>query len=737
MSFGASNGITLNASANRGKGNADGEDAIQRNTHIVAGNTVRIESGADTTLAGAAVDAKTVQADVGADLHIVSRQDTSTFQSDQKSSGWGVSLCIPPICYGASSVSASSAAQNIESDFASVTEQSGIKAGDGGFQVNVKGDTTLVGGAITSSDKAIEENRNRFETGGDLKLSDVKNHAEYKAEGYALSATVAVGGADKNDKPTPEQKEKAPAVAAKNEGSAGIGEDSGRAESTTLAAISGVAGNKAARTGDAETGIQPIFDKNRVQKEIDAQIKITAEFGKAASKAVGDYATQKYNELKASDPDEAAKWDEGGVYRVMAHALVGGLTGGTAGALGAGAAALSADALNKLTEDMPIGVRNAVGAAVAAGIGAVTGGTAGAVTAFNADMNNRQLHPTEAQWIKDNAKRYAQQRGISEEEAQRQLARQAYRQVQFGAEGDWDPSASAFLSQAKGMLPPEGASGPGYMFFATPQQKASMQMYVDSLPVLANFYIANDLKLPDAQTIAASLAKDTRQRELYAGLTMAAGAASAVVALAGVSPALLTWVLVNPDKAVETGLITAETAAGIVSGAITPGSVSEGLGQNLGRALTAAEKAAVQELKVVLKAVAQQKTVALQEKRVDELVTLFNKHDVNDSLTVGGKSYAATTNYSGTTKTFDTSGVPAKELEAQVFGYARELAGGKKLTAVDAGVWAVKLDDGTTLNVRSVSSSNVSRWTIDVQGNGSLKSLNPSYRNNSYELKFK
>ncbi|WP_156406293.1 hemagglutinin repeat-containing protein [Hydrogenophaga sp. Root209] len=91
VSFGASNGITFNASANKARGNADGQDAIQRNTHIVAGNTARIESGADTTLAGASVTGKTVQAEVGGSLNIESRQDTSTFTSDQQSSGFGLS----------------------------------------------------------------------------------------------------------------------------------------------------------------------------------------------------------------------------------------------------------------------------------------------------------------------------------------------------------------------------------------------------------------------------------------------------------------------------------------------------------------------------------------------------------------------------------------------------------------------------------------------------------------------
>lgn len=736
LSFGASSGITFNASANKADGKAEGQDLTQRNTHIVAGQTARIESGGDTRLAGAVVSGETVQAEVGGDLLIESRRDTQRFKSDQSSSGWGVSLCIPPFCYGASSVSASGEAQKVESEYAGVGEQSGLRAGDGGFQVDVGGHTTLKGGAITSTDKAIEEGRNRFVRGGELILGDVENHARYEAQGYGVNVAVAVEGGKAT---APEQRHKGPAVPARNEGGAGIGEDSGEARSTTKAAISGVAGDKGARTGDQESGLAPIFDRAKVQKELDAQIRITAEFGKGASKAIGDYATKQYDELKDSDPDEAAKWAEGGIYRSMAHAVVGGLTGGAAGAAGAGAAALSADALNRLTENMPEGVRNAVGTTIAAGLGAATGGTAGATTAFNADLNNRQLHPTEAQWIKDNAKRFAQQQGISEEAAQQQLARQAYRQVQYGAEGEWDAAASAFLSHAKGMLPADGNSGPGYMFFATPDQKAAMQMYVGTLPALADFYIHNGLKLPDAQAVASSLAKDSRQRELYAGLTVGAGAASSVLALAAVSPSLLTWALVNPEKAVQTGLITAETAAGIASGAITPTSMTEALGQNLGRALSATEKAAVLELSVTLKAVAQQKAVVVQEQRVGELVTLFNKQSSVDDLVLGGKSYVATTNPAGTVKTFDTSGLSAAELEKQVFEYAGELSAGKALAPhpTASGVWFAKLDDGTTINVRSVSSSEVSRWTIDVKNNPELQAIKQTYTENHYEIKFK
>ena len=51
------------------------------------------------------------------------------------------------------------------------------------------------------------------------------------------------------------------------------------------------------RTGDAETGIGKIFDADKVQKEINAQVQITQTFGQQASRAVGDYAQIQRNAL--------------------------------------------------------------------------------------------------------------------------------------------------------------------------------------------------------------------------------------------------------------------------------------------------------------------------------------------------------------------------------------------------------------------------------------------------------
>lgn len=54
------------------------------------------------------------------------------------------------------SASANVGQQKMKSEFASVMEQSGIKAGDGGFQLDVKGGTSLIGGAGWRSQRGAE-----------------------------------------------------------------------------------------------------------------------------------------------------------------------------------------------------------------------------------------------------------------------------------------------------------------------------------------------------------------------------------------------------------------------------------------------------------------------------------------------------------------------------------------------------------------------------------------------------
>jgi filamentous hemagglutinin len=338
--------------------------------------------------------------DVGGNLNIESLQDLSTYDSKQQSMGGSLS-----VGYGRMSGSVSLSKSTVNSNFASVTEQSGIKAGDDGFDVNVKGATDLKGAVIASTDKAVAEGKNSFATGS-LTMSDIENKAEYEAKGVGVTLGMSANAA----KTTPQGT------------SAGFGHDSGNAASTTKSGVSGIAGNQDVRTDDAETGIQKIFDADKVQKEVDAQMLITQKFGEQASKAVGDYADKQMKEalakrnqaaaLPADDPQIATlladaqsledQWGANGIARLGAHTLIGGLTGGVGGAAGAAAGTLTAPAVAKALADAGVSsplantltelASTAAGAVAGGATGSNAGALAGAGAALNEAANNYLKH---------------------------------------------------------------------------------------------------------------------------------------------------------------------------------------------------------------------------------------------------------------------------------------------------------------------------------------------------------
>lgn len=161
---GQQNGFTLELGASVGRGKADGKDESWAHSHVTAGNVLAIQSGGDTTLKGATGEADGHRV-VGGDLLLESLQDGSKYASSNKSAGIGVSLCVPPYCTGSSSVSANASTGAINSDFKSVTEQTGLRAGDGGFQIDVQNNTRLIGSVIASSDRAIADGLNLLTTG--------------------------------------------------------------------------------------------------------------------------------------------------------------------------------------------------------------------------------------------------------------------------------------------------------------------------------------------------------------------------------------------------------------------------------------------------------------------------------------------------------------------------------------------------------------------------------------------
>lgn len=187
ISQGANTGITVSATG--AKGASDGAETTWSNSHVHAGNTLSLESGGDTLLKGATASGRQVVAEVGGSLGIESLQDTATFDSQQKN--WGFSLTLGP----SPGVSISAGKSNAAGDYASVTEQSGLYAGDEGFAVKVQGHTDLNGGVVASSQTAVEQNKNHFET-GTLVTRDIENLsvAEAKSSGFSLSSDMFTQG---------------------------------------------------------------------------------------------------------------------------------------------------------------------------------------------------------------------------------------------------------------------------------------------------------------------------------------------------------------------------------------------------------------------------------------------------------------------------------------------------------------------------------------------------------------
>lgn len=421
---GSGAGVGFTASASSGKGNAEGESLSHTNTHVRAGERVSIESGEDTLLAGAVVSADRVEADIGGDLLIESLQDSASYRERSKQSSASAT-------FGAGAGGSFSASKtDIQSEYASVGEQSAIRAGDGGFGIKVEGKTVLKGGAITSTQVAVDERRNGFESDGGVELEDVHNEARYKAKARSVGAGMYVADKKNGDGITALGPDGQPAQDVSRPSGVGLGEDKGHASSTTRSGISGIAGDKDARTGDPETGLAPIFDKDRASEEVNAQTVITRNGMPLLTRGWGDQADAQRDKLKkeaeqldAGDPAraqllaEADRWDEGGVYRAAGHAVIGGLSGGAQGAVGAGGASLAAPGLNDVQHQLQtaledVGVnpevaKGVAGLGMAGGLAAITaaadGGTAGAGAAFNTDLNNRQLHPTEKQRIREMA----------------------------------------------------------------------------------------------------------------------------------------------------------------------------------------------------------------------------------------------------------------------------------------------------------------------------------------------
>uniref|UniRef100_UPI001F14C0A9 VENN motif pre-toxin domain-containing protein n=1 Tax=Neisseria yangbaofengii TaxID=2709396 RepID=UPI001F14C0A9 len=263
------------------------------------------------------------------------------------------------------------------------SEQSGIFAGDDGFQVNVANHTDLKGGIITATETAESEGRNRFQTAS-ISHGDIENHSRYEGDGFGIGVSGSISGQSLGQT-APAADSRIQTVATKNgiDSSIGYGSDGGSQSSVTRSGIgtrniiigNDTDGTQAAavytgtRTETAEQNsgrLNNIFDKERVQSEIDLQRKVSQEFSKnvqevrteinhkaegykALAKAAEDKAAQAlqngdlnaYREAVQTANEhhqKADNWQKGGV---ALAAVATGLSAPTDSALGIAAAAAS------------------------------------------------------------------------------------------------------------------------------------------------------------------------------------------------------------------------------------------------------------------------------------------------------------------------------------------------------------------------------------------------------------
>lgn len=232
-----------------------------------------------------------------------------------------------------------------------------------------------------------------------------------------------------------------------------------------LAKFGSYLGAQGAVQAVAQTAIQGGSLGGNLQTALTGQMQHLLQAG--VFNAVGDFADGKW--LKS------VSWDDGSPEKIALHAVMGGLlseaTGGDfkTGALAAGANELLIERLSgalKGDKGLELMVSQLIGVAAAT----ATGGdpAKAAELAKNATAYNRQLHPDEIKFASDEerVKRYAEQAGISEDDARRELLRTAAAMVDKG----WNDSLSELdgnTLQAASFLRAESSQSQSELFRVT------------------------------------------------------------------------------------------------------------------------------------------------------------------------------------------------------------------------------------------------------------------------------
>ncbi|WP_052696968.1 hemagglutinin repeat-containing protein [Pantoea sp. SM3] len=395
---GSQNGFSIELAASQNSANGNGSSITHHNSEVNAAGDLTVKAGQDVTLNGANLNGHHVDLDAGRNLEIASQQDRASYDSHQSASGFSASICVPPICAGVPvQGSASMSGSKLYNDFDSVQQQSGISAGDGGYNIYVGNHTQLDGAVIASS---ATPDKNHLST-GTLGWTDIENHANSGGSGFSVAVSGSMG---KTTSPASDSfinnipKSGQPQPSGGNSPPMGtLQQTQDSASSTTYSAISPgtieIRNPHAQKqdvsqisrdTAAAENALKDKFDAQKAENSLAIQREIAA-LGQQTIQVTFDY-------LKAQEKDKAKAEEMYGIgskLQIAAQAISGlfaGLAGGNvSGAVAAGAAPLLAQMVKQAAgENEPLRVllhTLASGLIAKAQGGSAIGGAAGGLTA--------------------------------------------------------------------------------------------------------------------------------------------------------------------------------------------------------------------------------------------------------------------------------------------------------------------------------------------------------------------
>ena len=182
VSNGAVAGATLGGNYGKGYGNGDETTYVASHVGDSQSKTV-IQAGGDANIIGSQVKGKRVELNAE-NLNIESLQDKSRYYGKQMNVSGSVTVGYGFAAGGGFNKS------KINADHASINEQAGIYAGDEGYDINVNKHTDLKGALITSTQKAEADGKNHFSTGS-ITHSDIENHSNYSGSSFGVSGNVS------------------------------------------------------------------------------------------------------------------------------------------------------------------------------------------------------------------------------------------------------------------------------------------------------------------------------------------------------------------------------------------------------------------------------------------------------------------------------------------------------------------------------------------------------------------